>query len=63
VLVTGGIPADEVVEKIMLTEPAIKRLVEPAEVADLAVWLCGPRRPSRTAPRSSSTAAGPPGSG
>ena len=38
-----GIPADEVVEKIMLTEPAIKRLVEPAEVADLAVWLCGPR--------------------
>jgi 3-hydroxybutyrate dehydrogenase len=37
-----GIPADEVVEKIMLTEPAIKRLVEPAEVADLAVWLCGP---------------------
>jgi 3-hydroxybutyrate dehydrogenase len=38
-----GIPADEVVAKIMLTEPAIKRLVEPAEVADLAVWLCGPQ--------------------
>lgn len=37
-----GIPADEVIEKIMLTEPAVKRLVEPAEVADLAVWLCGP---------------------
>ena len=37
-----GIPADEVVEKIMLTEPAVKRLVEPAEVADLAVFLCGP---------------------
>src|SRR5690606_10174792 len=30
---THGIPEDEVVEKIMLTEPAIKRLVEPAEVA------------------------------
>jgi 3-hydroxybutyrate dehydrogenase len=37
-----GIPEDEVIEKIMLTEPAVKRLVEPAEVADLAVWLCGP---------------------
>jgi 3-hydroxybutyrate dehydrogenase len=37
-----GIRAEEVVEKIMLTEPAVKRLVEPAEVADLAVFLCGP---------------------
>jgi 3-hydroxybutyrate dehydrogenase len=37
-----GIPEDEVIEKIMLTEPAVKRLVEPAEVADLAVWLCDP---------------------
>ena len=37
-----GIPEDEVIEKIMLTEPAVKRLVEPAEVADLAVWLCHP---------------------
>jgi len=37
-----GIPEEEVIEKIMLTEPAVKRLVEPAEVADLAVWLCGP---------------------
>ncbi len=27
----------------MLTEPAVKRLVEPEEVADLAVLLCGPR--------------------
>jgi 3-hydroxybutyrate dehydrogenase len=26
----------------MLTESAIKRLVEPAEVASLAVWLAGP---------------------
>ena len=34
-----GIPEDEVVEKIMLTETAIKRLVEPEEVASLAGWL------------------------
>ena len=26
----------------MLTEPAVKRLVEPAEVANLAVLLCSP---------------------
>ncbi len=36
-----GIPEAEVVEKVMLVESAIKRLVEPAEVADLVVWLCG----------------------
>ncbi len=36
-----GIPKDRVVEEIMLTETAIKRLVEPAEVADLALWLAG----------------------
>jgi 3-hydroxybutyrate dehydrogenase len=35
-----GIPEDEVVEKIMLTEPAIKRLVEPSEVAQAALYLC-----------------------
>ena len=37
-----GIPESEVIEKIMLTEPAVKRLIEPSEVADLAVWLCSP---------------------
>ncbi|MDQ0895580.1 3-hydroxybutyrate dehydrogenase [Agromyces ramosus] len=37
-----GIPEAEVLPKIMLTESAIKRLVEPAEVASLAVWLAGP---------------------
>ncbi|RDV43856.1 3-hydroxybutyrate dehydrogenase [Leifsonia sp. ku-ls] len=36
-----GIPEDEVVEKVMLTEAAIKRLVEPTEVASLALWLAG----------------------
>lgn len=36
-----GIPESEVVERIMLTESAIKRLLEPGEVADLVLWLCG----------------------
>ena len=36
-----GIAEDEVVAKIMLTEPAIKRLIEPEEVAELAAYLCG----------------------
>ena len=35
-----GIPADQVVSEVMLTEPAIKRLIEPAEVAELAAYLC-----------------------
>lgn len=39
---THGITKDEVVEKIMLTEPAIKRLVEPEEVAGIAAFLCAP---------------------
>ncbi|MGW9588524.1 3-hydroxybutyrate dehydrogenase [Microbacterium sp. NPDC055455] len=38
-----GIPAEEVVEKIMLTESAIKRLVEADEVASLAGWLASDR--------------------
>lgn len=36
---THGIPESEVLEKVMLTEMAIKRLVEPAEVGSLACWL------------------------
>lgn len=36
-----GIPEDEVVQRIMLTESAIKRMVDPAEVASLALWLAG----------------------
>ncbi|WP_223691455.1 3-hydroxybutyrate dehydrogenase [Leifsonia poae] len=38
-----GIPDDEVVAKVMLTESAVKRLVEPVEVASLALWLAGDR--------------------
>ncbi|GAA3762408.1 3-hydroxybutyrate dehydrogenase [Microbacterium kribbense] len=38
---THGIPESEVVEKIMLTETAIKRLVEPDEVGSLVGWLVG----------------------
>ena len=34
-----GIPEAEVLAKIMLTESAIKRLVEPEEVASLVAWL------------------------
>jgi 3-hydroxybutyrate dehydrogenase len=34
-----GIPEDEVVERIMLTESAVKRLIEADEVASLAGWL------------------------
>src|SRR5690606_5427930 len=36
---THGIPEDEVVEKIMLTRSAIKRMCEPDEVAALAAFL------------------------
>jgi 3-hydroxybutyrate dehydrogenase len=35
-----GISEDRVVEEIMLTEPSIKRLIEPAEVAELVAYLC-----------------------
>lgn len=34
-----GIPESEVLTRIMLTESAVKRLVEPAEVASLVGWL------------------------
>lgn len=39
---TRGISEREVIEKVMLTGPAIKRLVEPEEVAELAAFLCAP---------------------
>ena len=45
---THGIPKDEVVEKVMLEGMAVKRLVEPGEVAELAAFLCGPASASVT---------------
>ena len=37
-----GIPESEVLAKVLLTEAAIKRLVEPDEVASLVAWLASP---------------------
>ena len=37
---TRGIAPEEVVEKVMLAPAAIKRLIEPGEVADLVLYLC-----------------------
>lgn len=39
---TRGISESEVIEKVMLASPAIKRLVEPEEVAEVAAFLCTP---------------------
>jgi 3-hydroxybutyrate dehydrogenase len=38
----NGIPESEVIEKIMLDRAAIKRLIEPAEVAELLAYLLTP---------------------
>jgi 3-hydroxybutyrate dehydrogenase len=45
---THGISEDEVIERIMLAPVALKRLVEPAEVAELVAYLCGPAATSVT---------------
>ena len=37
-----GISETDVVEKVMLTRAAIKRLIEPGEVAELVAYLCSP---------------------
>ena len=39
---THGLAETEVVEKIMLARAAVKRLIEPDEVAELAAYLCTP---------------------
>ena len=39
---THGISEAEVVEKVMLERTAIKRLIEPDEVAAAALWFCSP---------------------
>ncbi|MFI1677651.1 3-hydroxybutyrate dehydrogenase [Streptomyces sp. NPDC020607] len=37
-----GIAPRDVVSDVLLDRSAIKRLIEPAEVAAVALWLCGP---------------------
>ncbi|HEU4349233.1 MAG TPA: 3-hydroxybutyrate dehydrogenase [Actinoplanes sp.] len=37
-----GIPEAEVIERVMLERAAIKRLIEPEEVAELVAYLCTP---------------------
>lgn len=39
---THGIDEQQVVEDVLLKESAIKRLLEPEEVADLVAWLASP---------------------
>jgi 3-hydroxybutyrate dehydrogenase len=39
---------DEVVEQVMLAPAALKRLIEPEEVADAVAWLCSPAATSVT---------------
>ena len=42
------IPEEEVVEKIMLQSAAIKRIIEPEEIADLVLYLSSDRGASIT---------------
>jgi 3-hydroxybutyrate dehydrogenase len=37
-----GLPADAVVRDVMLAKAAVKRLIEPEEVAELVAYLCSP---------------------
>src|SRR3712207_7467762 len=37
-----GLSEDQVVEQVMLAPAAVKRLIEPAEVAEAVAWLCSP---------------------
>jgi 3-hydroxybutyrate dehydrogenase len=43
-----GLSEDEVVEQVMLAPAAIKRLIEPEEVAETVAWLCSPAANSVT---------------
>jgi len=45
---THGIPESEVVDDVLLARTAVKRLVEPEEVADVVAYLCGPTAGSVT---------------
>ncbi|MGY1822409.1 3-hydroxybutyrate dehydrogenase [Geodermatophilus sp. SYSU D00079] len=43
-----GLSEDEVVEQVMLAPAAVKRLIEPAEVAEAVAYLCSPAAASIT---------------
>ncbi len=43
-----GIPEGEVVDDVLLARTALKRLVEPGEVAEMVAFLCGPTAASVT---------------
>jgi 3-hydroxybutyrate dehydrogenase len=43
-----GISPDEVIERVMLDPVAVKRLIEPEEVAEMVAYLCGPASASIT---------------
>ena len=43
-----GLSEDQVVEQVMLQPAAIRRLIEPDEVADAVAWLCSPAAASVT---------------
>jgi 3-hydroxybutyrate dehydrogenase len=45
---THGIGPDEVIQRIMLEPAAIKRLIEPEEVAEFALFLASDRAGSMT---------------
>ncbi|MEV7320715.1 3-hydroxybutyrate dehydrogenase [Streptomyces sp. NPDC093970] len=38
-----GIPEDRVLSEVLLTDTAVKRLLEPEEVAEAVAYLCGPQ--------------------
>ncbi|MFE0137945.1 3-hydroxybutyrate dehydrogenase [Streptomyces sp. NPDC059037] len=37
-----GIPEEQVLTDVLLRRSAVQRLIEPAEIAAAALWLCGP---------------------
>jgi 3-hydroxybutyrate dehydrogenase len=43
-----GLPEDEVIGRVMLARAAVKRLIEPEEVADAVAFLCSPAAASMT---------------
>lgn len=42
------ISEEEVIEDVLLSRTGIKRLIEPGEVAETVLWLCGDQCPSMT---------------